>query len=160
MSLPHPNHTFGLVTAFDLLYHRWVTADDRIVSECYRVLRPGGWLLVMDSASPILWSRHDEQFFARQRYTLGEMRRTVAAGGFRIQMLSYTNALLFPLAVAVRWLNRFFPSLSDAEMRPLPSWLNQALIRVLGLEAMWLKHRSFPIGSSLACLAQKPQSES
>jgi SAM-dependent methyltransferase len=156
LALPYAGQVFGLVTAFDVLYHRWVTDDDRVMRECYRVLRPGGWLLVMDSALPSLWSRHDEIFHARQRYTLEEMRRMAGQAGFELHKLSYANSLLFPVALATRWLGRWSPAVEDAEMQPLPGWLNQILTGVLNLEAGWLRRASFPIGSSLVCLAQKP----
>jgi SAM-dependent methyltransferase len=159
LALPYADSTFGTVTAFDVLYHRWVTNDNCVVRECFRILRPGGWLLVMDSALAVLWSRHDEVFHARQRYTLGEIHHMVGGAGFELRKLSYANTLLFPMAMAVRWLERWFPSISDAEMRPLPGWLNRALTGVLSLEAVWLRRHAFPIGSSVVCLAQKPASE-
>lgn len=156
LALPYPGDTFGLVTAFDVLYHRWVTCDERVVRECYRVLRPGGWLLVMDSALPGLWSRHDEVFYARQRYTLGEIGRLIRQAGLTPAKLSYANTLLLPFALAVRRLAHWFPSFSDVEMQPLPGWLNRALRGVLCLEAAWLRRGTFPVGSSVVCLAQKP----
>jgi SAM-dependent methyltransferase len=156
LALPYMNNTFGLVTAFDLLYHRWVTNDDTVVRECRRVLRPGGWLLVMDATLPRLWSHHDEVFYARQRYTLGEIRRMIERSAFTTHKLSYANTLLFPLVLAVRCLARWFPSLSETEMQPLPGWLNLMLTRVLDLEAVWLRRGTFPIGTSGVCLAQKP----
>jgi SAM-dependent methyltransferase len=157
-ALPYASDTFGLVTAFDVLYHRWVTNDHSVVRECFRILRPGGWLLVMDSALPWLWSHHDEFFHARQRYTLDEMRHMIGLGGFRLRKLTYANSLLFPLVLAFRWLGRWFSSCCDVEMLPLPGWLNLALTGVLSLEATWLRRGTFPIGSSGVCLAQKPRS--
>jgi len=156
--LPYKSNTFGLVTAFDVLYHRWVTNDQQVIRECFRVLRPGGWLLVMDSALPSLWSHHDELFYARQRYTLDELRQLVDNAGFQMRKLTYANTLLLPMVLASRWLGRWFSPLSQMEMRPLHSWLNRALTGILRLEASWLRRRKFPIGSSGVSLAQKPSS--
>jgi SAM-dependent methyltransferase len=154
-ALPYASDNFGLVTAFDVLYHRWVTNDDSVIRECFRILRPGGWLLVMDSTLPGLWSHHDEFFHARQRYTLNEMRQIVDGAGFGLRKATYANSFLLPVVLAFRWLGRWFPSCSDMEMRPLPGWLNHALTGVLSVEAAWLRWADFPIGSSGVCLAQK-----
>jgi SAM-dependent methyltransferase len=156
LALPYPNNTFSLVTTFDVLYHRWITDDDRVVRECYRVLRPGGWLLLMDSALPSLWSRHDEIYYARQRYTLGEMQQILCRVGFRLRKLSYINAFLFPAVVAVRLLARWFPPANKADLCPLPGWFNRVLAGILSMEAIWLRRGILPIGSSLVGLAQKP----
>jgi SAM-dependent methyltransferase len=159
LALPYPNNTFSLVTAFDVMYHRWVTDDQRAMRECHRVLRSEGWLLVTDSALPALWSSHDEIYCARQRYTLREMRQKLEAAGFRLHKLSYTNALLLPVAMAVRLMARWFPAAGDADLRPFPGWVNRMLMGVLSLEVMWLRWGTFPMGSSLICLAQKPAGE-
>src|SRR5262245_53838240 len=63
LALPYPANRFSLVTAFDVLYHRWITDDHLALAEIYRVIRPGGWLLITDSAMPMLWSTHDELFY-------------------------------------------------------------------------------------------------
>jgi len=162
VALPFPDNRFSLVTAFDVLYHRWITDDSCALCECYRVLRPGGWLLLTDSALPVLWSRHDEIYYARQRYTLGDMRHKLCEAGFKLRKLSYTNTLLLPVAMAVRLLSirsllaRWFPSAGDSDLMPLPGWLNRVLIGVLSLEALWLRWGTFPVGSSLIGLARKP----
>jgi ubiquinone/menaquinone biosynthesis C-methylase UbiE len=161
LALPYAEGVFDLVTAFDVLYHRWITDDERALGECFRVLRPRGWLLVTDSALPALWSRHDEIYCARQRYTLGDIRSKLCQAGFTLHKLSYTNALLLPAAVVVRSaairrvLARWFPSVADADVVPLPGWLNRTLIGILSLEALWLRWGVFPAGSSLIGLARK-----
>jgi SAM-dependent methyltransferase len=155
LALPYPDNTFSLVTVFDVLYHRWVIDDDQVVRECQRVLQPGGWLLLSEPALPGLWSRHDEVFYAWHRYTLGEIGRMLGGVGFRLRKLSYTNALLLPLVVIARLAGRWLPSVDDVALQPLPRWLNQALIGILNLEAVWLRRSTFPIGSGLVCLAQR-----
>jgi SAM-dependent methyltransferase len=156
LALPYADQTFDLVTLFDVLYHQWVTNDDQAIREACRVLRPGGWLLITDSAMPGLWSTHDEIYYARQRYTLEAVQAKLTGIGFQGGAFSYINALLLPVVVVTRLLERLVHTTED-DLRPLPNWLNSLLLGVRNLEIIWLcRGGRFPLGSSLVCLTQKP----
>lgn len=158
LSLPYLNQTFDMVTAFDVLYHRWVEDDREALAEIRRVLRPGGWLLITDSALPLLWGPHDEIYQARQRYTLADLRHKLDQTGFEPLISSYTNTLLLPVTLAVRFLMRWFPALGQPDLYPPARWLNYLLKQIRGLELIWLQRGGrFPVGSSLICLAQKKE---
>ncbi len=158
LALPYPANSFDLVTIFDVLYHRWIVDDGTAINELYRVLRPGGWLLLTDSALPILWSSHDQIYYARQRYTLRPMRNKLAGAGFAVRVSSYANTLLLPAFLLVRLTMDWLPVAGDIDRQgTFPEWFNRLLTQVRSLEAIWLrKGRSLPIGSSLICLSQKP----
>lgn len=158
LALPYANHSFDLVTLFDVLYHRWISDDDQAIKEAYRVLRPGGWLLLTDSALPSLWSVHDEIYYARQRYTLTAVRTKLTEAGFGGGVFSYANTLLLPLVAATRIVTRWFPGAEDdVDVQPLPDWLNQLLVGVRSLETFWLcRGHTLPLGSSLICFTRKP----
>jgi SAM-dependent methyltransferase len=156
LALPYPDHAFALVTAFDVLYHRWIVDDNQAIHECHRVLQPGSWLLLTDSALPDLKSIHDEIYYTRQRYVLSDTRDKLTRAGFQPLACSYTNSLLLPVIAGVRLASRWLPSVGHADEQPLPRWLNQWLINIQKLEAIWLKRGSvLPMGSSIICLAQK-----
>ncbi len=158
-NLPYGDGSFDLVTALDLLYHRWVADDGAALRECWRVLRPGGWLLVMDSAFQFLYGEHDVRYWGQRRYTTGDLRARVEAAGLTIHKLSYANTLFFPAVVAVRLWSRAFGTRSagDFMLRPLPSWFNGLLTAMYTLEARGLRWLSYPFGASVVCLAQKTQ---
>src|SRR5262245_40242611 len=57
--LPFPDHTFDLVTSFDVIYHRAVIDERAALAEFRRVLRPGGLALVRLPAYDWLRGAHD-----------------------------------------------------------------------------------------------------
>jgi len=157
VALPFPGESFSLITAFDVLYHRWIEDDRQAIREFYRLIRPGGWLLVTDSALPFLWSPHDELYYARQRYMLPEIQAKLSRAGFQPYVCSYANTLLLPFTMTHRLLKRWFSLSGRSDLRDLPAWLNRLLIAIRDLEVAWIKQGGkFPCGSSLVCLAQKP----
>lgn len=99
--LPFRANSFDLVTPFDVLYHRNVN-EPRALREAYRVLKPGGMLVVTDCAIPWLWSKHDEAMCAKRRYWRRELTALVAAAGFEMYQSSYMFMTTFPLFVLSR----------------------------------------------------------
>lgn len=159
LRLPCPDETFDLVTVFDVLYHRWITDDKEALREIYRVIRPGGWLLITDSALPLLWSTHDEIYYARQRYTLGDIQNKVTQAGFEQRLASYANTLLLPLFLGVRLVIDWLPlrKVDIDRQGTVPELLNRLLTFIRTLEGIWLRRgKTLPIGSSLISLSQKP----
>ena len=70
---PLPAAAFGLVTSFEVLYHLAVEDDDAALAEAWRVLKPGGWLLLRLPAHDWLRGQHDLVVHTRHRYTTGEV---------------------------------------------------------------------------------------
>jgi SAM-dependent methyltransferase len=158
VDLPFYDSSFDLVTSFEVLYHIDVADDVQALAEFCRVLRPGGTLYLRLPAFDWLYSDHDKIVHTRHRYTAGEVRKKVAQAGFRVLRLSYANALLFPLAVATRFLQRLSrrgkPPASDVQATsPL---MNRALLSILTLESRFLRVVDMPAGLSVLCIAQKP----
>lgn len=154
--LPFASSSFDLVTSFEVLYHLDVSDDQAAINEFYRVLKPGGWLLLRLPAHDWLRGRHDVAVHTRHRYTTAEARRKVEASGFSVARLSYANCLLFPLALAKRVAEKALPESAGSDVGPPPPG-NRILAAILGLEAAWLRRWSLPWGLTVLCLAHKPQ---
>ncbi|MBC7223344.1 MAG: class I SAM-dependent methyltransferase [Anaerolineae bacterium] len=153
--LPFPAASFGLVTCMDVLYHRAVD-EAAALREVWRVLAPGGWLLVRVPAYRWLWSRHDLAEHAARRYTARGLAGSLRAAGFAVRRLTYANTLLFPLAAGKRLLHRAADGSPRCDLQPLPPAANTLLQCVLQVEAWWLRRRAFPFGLSVLALVQKP----
>ncbi|UCG31613.1 MAG: class I SAM-dependent methyltransferase [Phycisphaerales bacterium] len=157
LRLPFADSTFDLVTAFDVLYHKWVADDAAAMREVIRVCRPGGYILITDSALPFLRGPHDEAYGGARRYTRATLRGVVEQAGCRVRRLSYFHFLLFPLIAAVRLKERLrsVPQKAESDLKPVHPLLNSLLKAVYAVECPLLRLFPLPVGSSIICLAQK-----
>ena len=100
--LPFAAGTFDLVTAFDVLCHGAVLDERASLREFWRVLRPGGWLLLHLPAYAWLKSPHDRAVHNDRRYSTGDVRAMLNGAGFSIERMTYANTLLFPVPATTR----------------------------------------------------------
>lgn len=157
--LPFGNSAFDLVTSFDVLYCLEEGAEAETIDEMFRVLRPGGRVIVNVAALPILRGGQSVLGGEVRRYTRSRLRKALEAGGLRIERLTYTNATLFPLMLAVRLAQRatgLADQARESDLRVPARPVNAVLAGLLGVEARAVKAVDMPIGSSVLCLARKP----
>lgn len=158
LALPFADERFHLVTAFDVLYHQWVSDDVAAMAELRRVLKPGGLFLMTDSAWRRLRGPHDEINLARERYEVPELRARLHRAGFEPLRVSYANALLLPLVLAVRAARRLAPrgeATPHSDVSPVPEPLNSLLYAVYRSEAALLPYVNLPRGSSVVAIARR-----
>jgi SAM-dependent methyltransferase len=81
-NLPIAPRTVDLVLCTQVLEH--VRAPWKLVSECFRVLRPGGWLVL---SAPFYWPLHEEphDYFRFTRYGLEAMLRQAGFMPYQMQ---------------------------------------------------------------------------
>lgn len=153
--IPFPDKTFDLITSFDVLYHRWIKNDMVALKEFYRVLKPGGFLLIRVPAYNWLRGKHDEIVFTRHRYTREELATETRSTGFKILRATYANTFLFPFVVVKRFLERILPESKSSDVKPVPKIINRLLTWILYFEAILISRFDLPFGLSFFVLAQK-----
>jgi hypothetical protein len=134
-------------------------AEHQAVREMWRVLKPGGLALVNVAALDALRGSHSVLTHEQRRYTRGSLRALLSSAGFHIDTLTFANMSTFPVALAVRGLERLTGragAASDADLRVPPAPVNGFLNAALAVEGAWLRIGSLPVGSSLMALARKP----
>jgi hypothetical protein len=121
--------------------------EQKALAEAFRILKPGGAVLVTDCAFAWLRGHHHRAVHGARRYTLGGMNRLLSGAGFRVKRASYTFFLLFPLIL----FSRVAEGIVGGN-----KWWNPKLFSVLcALEAALLRHVAFPWGASVIVLARK-----
>jgi SAM-dependent methyltransferase len=160
--IPFADTAFDFVTAFDV-FQCLVEEDERAAAaEIFRVLRPGGHVLLNVAAMNLLWGNHSVLSHEVRRYSQGRLRQILEAAGFEVLRMTHTNATLFPLVFLVRLVQRLggLPVSDEvdsaaSEIRIPPVPINALLGTLLKLEAAVVRRVNLPVGSSIICLARK-----
>ena len=158
-AVPFRDGWFDLATSFDVLYSLTEEQEGRALREMHRVLRPGGHVIVNTAAFEALRGNHSILAGERRRHRAPQLQRALDAAGFTVRRLTYTNATLFPILLALRTGQRMVglaeAEHADAEISLPPAVANAAMKRVLELEAWFTKRWRAPFGSSVLSLATK-----
>jgi ubiquinone/menaquinone biosynthesis C-methylase UbiE len=155
--LPFPDASFDLVTSFDVIYALADAAEAAALGEMFRVMRPGGYLVLNVAAMDLLKGNHSVLSNEVRRYDRATLTERLTRAGFSVRRISYTNATILPLVAAVRLLQRVSGhEESQDEISIPPAPINAVLTAALTAEAALLRIVNMPFGSSLLALAQKP----
>lgn len=154
LKIPFRADTFDLVTSIDVIYHKQVR-DSIALSEFYRVLKPGGILILRVPANKWLRLVHDKEVHTRERYTPYELQKKLLRAGFQIELLSFVNMVLLPLAI----LKQLKESLSNkkiesgiGKMHPV---INKIILALLLIEVTLLRYVNLPFGLGLVSVCRK-----
>ena len=155
MALPFRDEAFDLVTSFDILYFEGIH-DETALQETARILRPGGRLLIRVPAFDWLRGTHDARVSTAHRYTSKELAGKLVKSGFEIELLSYANMILFPLALFKRFAERWrLAPQHDSDIAVNVGAFSGLLRSCLVLESHLIRHRRFPFGLSVIAVAKK-----
>lgn len=156
--LPFADGTFDLATSFDVLYCLDDHAERQALSEMYRVLAPGGLVLVNVCALEILRGAHSALTHEVRRYTRRQLAERLTSARFQVERITYTNAALFLPTLASRGLERLSgraEHASEGDLTVPSPIVNRALNVVLWSEAQLLKRVNLPVGTSVMAVARK-----
>ncbi len=164
-NLPFGDDEFDLVSALDVIEHN--EEDVAMLREIYRVLKPGGLVLITVPALQWLWSHNDVLNAHVRRYTAGGMRERFQAAGFAPLRITYNNFFVFPLAAALILSRRgqedaaelqshyFDKDAYQVDMEPTNPVINSILTGVGRFEEQILKMVDLPVGTGIVAVGRK-----
>jgi SAM-dependent methyltransferase len=159
-ALPLADASVDLATSFDVLYCLDDADEARALREMWRVVKPGGAILINAAALDILSGAHSTLTREVRRYTPSRLRRRLLAAGFEVERLTFTNLSLFAPALIVRGLQRVSGHVEESAATDLTipaAPINAALDLCLRIETSLLSIINLPLGTSLMVVARKPR---
>lgn len=159
-AIPMADASVDVATSFDVFQTLPDAVEREAIDELWRVIKPGGHLILNVAALEALRGRHSALSEEVRRYTPATLRRLVERVGFLVERLTFVHAALVPVMLPVRLVQRLRsgPALTPGEFDiTVPAApVNALLTGVVRLEAAALRLVDMPIGSSLMCRARKP----
>lgn len=152
--LPFACEAMDAILALDVIEH--VRDDVAALREAWRVLRPGGVLLVTVPAFMALWRSHDELYGHHRRYSKSGLLAAVHAAGFVTERCEFTKCLFFLPTLVRATLDRARKGRRTDDFFDVPAWLNAVLRRQIVWEHRLGVGRVLPVGVTLVWLGRRP----
>ena len=152
-ALPVRGEAIDVVVSLDTLEH--VPDDEAAVSEIARALKPGGVLILNVPAFKWLWGPHDVALMHHRRYTKRQVKELLTRHGLRLEKLSYSVFLLFPVVILLRTIDKFRWGPAKVSLPRVSGGINSFLVKLQDMEARWIMGGSLPWGSSVVAVARK-----
>ena len=147
--------SYDLIALLDVLEH---VEEDRPALEAIAAkLKPGGRILLTVPANRWMWSAHDVAHHHFRRYDRAELARVIEAAELKVELMSFFNSLLFPLAAAARIAGKIAGKTSSDDAMP-PKPLNSLFTGLFGLERYLVGRVPLPAGVSLVAILSTRQS--
>ncbi len=150
-----PN-SLDVIISLDVLYHKGIQDDLKVVGKFHEALKPGGILILNLPAFESLRRSHDVVVHTRKRYHKSEFVNELNQLGFSIEKASYRLPYIYAVIRLEKILARKKNKNKGSDLQTLPSWLNGLLYAIGTIENKTLiAGLNLPVGSSLFIVAKK-----
>ncbi|MCL4354079.1 class I SAM-dependent methyltransferase [Patescibacteria group bacterium] len=146
-------NSFDAIVLLDVLEH---VDDTKTIKEIFRILKPGGLVLITVPAYSWLWSKWDEVLHHKRRYTKKSLIKLFDDGKFNNMYASYAFSYLLIPAYVIRkiksvFLKKDYPS----DFKLSSKSINSTMFFVSKTEHFFSKRGLVPFGTSIIYLGRK-----
>lgn len=155
MKTPFHEH-FDVVGMFDVLEH--IDDDDLAVKNIYKMLRPGGKVIITVPAHKWLWSKQDAIAYHRRRYEVKQLKVLFEKSSFKIIRATAFFLSILPLLYLRTFIERDNGVLKEKDFKErfrVNPIINFTLGQILSIENRLLSNASLKWGGSILLLAEK-----
>jgi hypothetical protein len=140
-----------------------IERDDLAVGHAYRILKPGGLMVIEVPCGPSLYDAYDKLLMHCRRYDMVQLERLTSAAGFTTIEKSHLGFLLYPAFWATKKLAQRLKSAAARTSMSMVERSNSATRRVnragrflMDFEG-WIRRRIYlPIGIRCLINCRKP----
>lgn len=162
---PFANGAFDCVLALDVIEH--VDDDIGILTSLFKILRPGGHLIVTVPAFDALWSEHDEINHHKRRYRAPHLKVLIENAGFHADRVTYCNTALYLPVLVTRKAKNLVRALNfrrggdhgqelKSDLGDYPAVVNDGLYKLMRGETRLMERFNLPFGVSILAIATRP----
>jgi SAM-dependent methyltransferase len=152
-AVPIRPRIFDAIVSLDTLEH--VPDDEAAVASIAKSLKPGGTFVLNVPAFRWLWGPHDVALMHHRRYTKSQVKALLERQGLKVEKLSYSVFLLFPVVILIRLVDKLKKGPAKVALPKVSPWSNRLLVKLQDMEARWIASGSLPWGSSVVAVARK-----
>lgn len=157
LQCPLPAASVDVIVMLNVFEH--IDNDVLAMKQAFKLLSPGGILVVEVPAGPSLFGPYDVELNHFRRYTSNELVEKLISVGFDIKTHSHLGFILFPIFAAVKIKDRIFSAngSKNGVRGHASSTKNSSLMKVvMAAEGRFFSKFALPFGIRVLATAVKP----
>ncbi|SHI27737.1 class I SAM-dependent methyltransferase [Pollutimonas bauzanensis] len=157
LQCPLPEQSIDVLVMLNVLEH--IEDDVGALNNAYKLLKPGGYLVIEVPACPFLYDSYDAELHHFRRYAASDLHNKLQGVGFQIRRKSHLGFLLFPAFAAVKLLNKMLPSRKDKPVvgEQAKRTSGNGIVKIaMELESRYMASWALPFGVRALAVAQRP----
>ncbi len=161
---PFGDSSFDGIVMLNVLEH--IENDLEALKQVYRILKPGGLVVIEVPAGPHLYDFYDQHLMHYRRYQSKSLKSLAEKAGFQVERVSHLGFFLYPPFALVKKINRIRgKKMSESERQSKVSRqirkgnTNRFMYALMKMELALGKYLNYPVGIRCLMTLKKQQGD-